>query len=296
LSLAVTTEPGVLYVVGTPLGNVEDISQRAIRILQEVDLVAAEDTRRTGRLLARLGIKKPMISYYQHNEQSRCALLIRRMQAGQSIALVSDGGMPGISDPGQVLVQAAITADIRVVPVPGPTAAVSALVISGLGSERFAFEGFLPRSGTARQERLQELAMERRTMLLYEAPHRLVRTLKDLHASLGDRPAAVARELTKMHEECVRGSLRSLMSHFETSQPRGECVIVIAGQDPAVLTRTASSVSEDEVAALLRTCVQQGLSRSDAVRAVAKETGLPRRLVYQISLTLSGEAKRQDWS
>lgn len=284
-----SAKPGTLYVVGTPLGNMEDISQRAIRTLEEVDLVAAEDTRRTGLLLARLGIKKPLMSYYQHNEQSRCTPLIQRIQSGQSIALVSDGGMPGISDPGQVLVQAAIAANILVVPIPGPTAAVSALVVSGLPSDRFAFEGFLPRLGTARQGRLQELAMERRTMLLYEAPHRLLRTLEDLYTAMGDRPAAVARELTKLHEECVRGGLRSLIDHFERHQPRGECVIVLAGQGPSVSATAVASISEDEVEALLRDHVQQGLSPSDAVRVVVEKTGWPRRRVYQISLTLPGQ-------
>jgi 16S rRNA (cytidine1402-2'-O)-methyltransferase len=288
---AVKAEPGILYVVGTPLGNLEDVSRRATRILQEVDLIAAEDTRRTGNLLVALGIKTPLISYHRHNEKSRSALLVKKLQAGQSIALVSDGGMPGISDPGQVLVQAAVAADLRVVPIPGPIAAVSALVISGLAGERFAFEGFLPRAGTARQERLQELAVEKRTMLVYEAPHRLLRTLTDLHQTLGDRAAAVARELTKIYEECIRGTLRSLIGHFEENEPRGECVIVIAGLDPATSTDAVAAMTDEDIAALLRSRVQQGLSPSDAARAVAAETGWPRRRVYQISLSVVSDIK-----
>ncbi|NLN19328.1 MAG: 16S rRNA (cytidine(1402)-2'-O)-methyltransferase [Firmicutes bacterium] len=278
-------ESGVLYIVGTPLGNLEDISQRAVRILQEVDLIAAEDTRRTRNLLTALGIKTPMISYHRHNEKSRSELLVKKMQAGQSVALVSDGGMPGISDPGEALVQAAVAADLRVVPIPGPVAAVSALVISGLSTERFAFEGFLPRLGRARQERLKELAAEKRTMLVYEAPHRLLRTLTDLYQALGDRAAAVARELTKVHEECIRGTLRSLIEHFEENEPRGECAIVIAGLDSGTSVDSVTMTDED-IAALLRSRVQKGLTPSDAARAVAAETGWPRRRVYQISLSL----------
>ena len=283
-------DSGTLYVVGTPLGNMEDVSARAVRILQEVDLVAAEDTRRTGRFLAMLDIKKPLISYYQHNERARCAQLVERMRSGEKVALVSDAGMPGISDPGCLLIQAAIEAEIPIVPIPSATAAVVALVISGLDTERYVFEGFLPRAGKKRESRLRELAEERRTMVIYEAPHRLLQTLTDLCTVLGNRPAVVARELTKIYEECIRGNLCSLMDHFQATPPRGECVIVVAGKEAIASDHTAAdNISREDLATLLRARLQDGLSRRDAVRSVVTETGLPRRLVYQASLALGND-------
>lgn len=282
-------EPGTLYLVGTPLGNLEDITLRAQRILQEVDLVAAEDTRRTRRLLTHLGVKAPIVSYYRHNEKQRSAELVERIRQGVDVALVSDAGMPLISDPGSLLVSAALEAGVVVIAVPGPTAVTTALVVSGLDSQRYAFEGFIPRTSRERETRLAELAQEPRTMVIYEAPHRLLRTLTDLQRSLGNRAAAVARELTKLHEECVRGDISDLLRYFQAQPPRGECVVVVAGAkglapEPATLDRGA-------IARLLCESMESGQSRRDAVRIVSAETGLPRREVYQVSLTLPGERR-----
>lgn len=288
---------GKLYLIGTPLGNLEDITLRAKRILQEVDLVAAEDTRRAGLLLQHLGLSKRIISYHEHNERSRSEELVEMILQGVSVGVVSDAGMPGISDPGRLLVLAAVSSGIPVIPVPGPTAATTALVMSGLDSKRYVFEGFIPRSGKPRKDRLQELAQERRTMVIYEAPHRLRRTLADLHVVLGDRAAAVARELTKLHEECIRASIAELVRHFEITPPRGECVIVVAGMDstPGVVPHEDEARPDQNVTAqLLFAQMQRGLSRKDAVRVVATETGLPRREVYQVSLTVTSPTCPED--
>jgi 16S rRNA (cytidine1402-2'-O)-methyltransferase len=282
---------GVLYVVGTPLGNLEDITLRAQRILAEVDLVAAEDTRRTGRLLEHLGCRKPIISYYQHNERARTEDLVARIRKGESVALVTDAGMPGISDPGHVLISAALANGVSVVPVPGATAAATALVISGLPTDRFVFEGFLPRAGKERRERLSALATEERTIVLYEAPHRLLRTLADVHTNMGDRLAAVARELTKLHEECVRGSLTDLIAHFNERAPKGECVLIVGGRTVGVSDQVSAETMapESKVKELLFAAIEDGLSRKDAVKRVVDQTGLGHREVYQASLALSDE-------
>jgi 16S rRNA (cytidine1402-2'-O)-methyltransferase len=282
--------PGTLFIVGTPLGNLEDMTLRAIRTLREVDLVAAEDTRRTAKLLAHLQIQKSIVSYYQHNEQVRTEELVAQLASGKNIALVTDAGMPGISDPGAVLIAAALAANLPVVPIPGPTAATTALVISGLLTDRYVFEGFLPRSGKLRKERLAELGAETRTIVLYEAPHRLLRTLADLCAQLGERTVAVARELTKLHEECIRGSLSDVIAHFEATPPRGEFVVVISGRE---MSGESEEVSPQDLAqqlpSLLQAALQSGLSRRDAVKAVMQQTGLSRRDVYQASLALDIE-------
>jgi 16S rRNA (cytidine1402-2'-O)-methyltransferase len=283
---------GALFVVGTPLGNLEDMTLRAIRTLREVDLVAAEDTRRTAKLLAHLQIQKPTVSYYHHNEQGRTEDLIARLTAGTHIALVTDAGMPGISDPGAILIAAALAANIPVIPIPGPTAATTALVISGLPTDRYVFEGFLPRSGKPRKARLVELAAETRTIVLYEAPHRLIRTLNDLYDQLGERPVAVARELTKVHEECIRGTLCEVIAHFTAHPPRGEFVVVLAGKKAQGEEQEWGEDGERQLPALLRAALQAGLSRPDAVKAVMKQTGLPRREVYQASLSL--DASNED--
>lgn len=293
---------GTLYIVGTPLGNLEDITLRAKRVLGEVDLVAAEDTRRTGRLLAHLEIQKPIVSYYQHNERSRTEELIARLLAGTNIALVTDAGMPGISDPGYVLIKAALERNLPVVPIPGATAAATALVISGQPTERYVFEGFLPRSAKERQSRLQELIREHRTIVLYEAPHRLVRTLTDLLEQLGPRPAAVARELTKLHEECLRGTLAELLQHFQAQAPKGEFVIVIGPPEPqlqeaaslsAGVSAGDSQPDNADVERLLLTAMERGLSRKDAAKQVAAQTGIARRTLYQISLRLCNGNEQQ---
>lgn len=222
----------MLYLVPTPIGNLEDLTFRALRVLREADLIACEDTRTSGVLLDHYGITTPRTSYHDHNERRKAPELVARMQAGETVALVTDAGSPGISDPGFYLVRACLQAGIRVEALPGPTAFVPALVLSGLPTDRFAFEGFLP-AKKGRQGRLRALATEERTLVLYESPHRLVRTLNDLAEHLGaDRPAAVARELTKKFEEVARGTLGVLAAAFGARERiRGECVLVVGGAD-----------------------------------------------------------------
>ncbi|ESA32999.1 16s rrna methyltransferase [Leptolyngbya sp. Heron Island J] len=273
---------GTLYLVATPIGNLEDITFRAIRILKEADLIAAEDTRHTGKLLHHFQIETPQISYHEHNAQSRIPQLIEKLQMGQIIALVSDAGMPGISDPGYELVCACAEAGIIVSPIPGPAAVVSAISASALPSDRFTFEGFLPVKGKARTERLTQLAAESRTMVLYESPHRLLKTLADLQAHLGgDRRVTVARELTKRYEEFWRGTVDEAIEHFTTTEPRGEFTVAIAGHTPSPKT-----LSNDELLAQLKGLIAQGLSPSQASRQLADQTGVPKREIYQLSLSL----------
>ena len=273
---------GTLYLVATPIGNLEDITFRAVRILQEADLLAAEDTRHTGKLLHHFQIETPQISYHEHNAQSRIPQLIEKLRAGQTIALVSDAGMPGISDPGYKLVCACADAGIVVSPIPGPVAAVSAIAASALPSDRFTFEGFLPVKGKARTERLTQLATESRTMVLYESPHRLLKTLADLQTHLGgDRRVTVARELTKRYEEFWRGTISEAIEHFTTAEPRGEFTVAIAGYKPSPQT-----LSNDELLEQLKSLIVQGLSPSQASRQLADQTGVPKREIYQLSLRL----------
>ncbi|MGD0338160.1 MAG: 16S rRNA (cytidine(1402)-2'-O)-methyltransferase [Bacteroidota bacterium] len=220
---------GVLFIVATPIGNLGDITVRALEILKSVDLIAAEDTRTTKILLDHFEIKKPIISFYSYNEQRRVPDLIDKLEQGQSIALVSDAGTPGISDPAYSIVRAAIDADVPVVPIPGPTAFVAALVVSGLSADAFVFEGFLP-AKKGRQTMLKRLAKEERTVILYESPHKVLRTLADIQQYFGDRRIAVARELTKKFEEVLRGSVSSVLEHFSSRNIKGEFVIVIEGK------------------------------------------------------------------
>jgi 16S rRNA (cytidine1402-2'-O)-methyltransferase len=280
----VDPRPGHLYVVGTPLGNLEDISFRAVRILQSVDLIAAEDTRHTGKLLQHFQITTPQLSYHQHNRQGRIQVLLRHLQGQrQAVALVSDAGMPGISDPGQELIAACIDAGVPVVPIPGPTAAIAALCASGLASDRFVFEGFLPPKGKARRDRLTALTKEERTIILYEAPHRLIQTLTDLITVLGeDRSIALGRELTKRFEEFWRGCLGEALTHYQQQAPKGEFTLVVAGRD-----QTIPPVSEQTLQDELTSLLQQGLSRSEASRQLAHSTGQPRQLIYRLALNIT---------
>jgi 16S rRNA (cytidine1402-2'-O)-methyltransferase len=267
---------GTLYVVATPIGNLEDITLRALRTLKEVDLVACEDTRHTRRLLTHFAIGTPTISYHDHNARTRAPQLVERLEAGESIALVSDAGTPAISDPGYRLISSAAERGVRVVPIPGPSAAVAALSASGLATDAFLFAGFLPPKSGARRTRLSELKDERATLVLYEAPHRVAETLADMREILGDRHAVVARELTKLHEELLRGRLSELESALGPERRRGEIVLLVAGatDEPAAADETPVA---DRVAAL----EAEGLSRMDAIKRVAKERGLPKRDVYR---------------
>ena len=267
-----------LYLVATPIGNLEDITLRALRILKEVALIACEDTRHTRRLLNHFGIGTPTISYHDHNERARAPELVERLRQGASIALVTDAGTPGISDPAYRLVAAAITAGIRVVPIPGPTAFVAGLIASGLPTDTFLFAGFLPPRKMARRNRLTELREERATLVLYEAPHRIGETLCDALEILGDRPAVLARELTKLHEEFRRGTLAELQRRHETDPPRGEIVLLIGGRtadEPAASTASLA----DEVDQLA-----PAYSRNEALKIVARRRGITRRDAYRLYL------------
>jgi 16S rRNA (cytidine1402-2'-O)-methyltransferase len=276
---------GQLYIVGTPIGNLEDMSARAIQVLRVVDLIAAEDTRHTGHLLRHFQVSTPQISYHLHNTHLRVPQLLERLRQGQQLALVTDAGMPGISDPGYELVQACIREGIGVVPIPGPSAAIAALIISGLPTDRFCFEGFLPVKGKLRQLRLETLQTEDRTMVLYESPHRLRRTLVDLAEFMGsDRQIAIARELTKVHETVWRGGLADAIVFYHDHEPRGEFTLVLAGQPARPV-----SLHTTEIALEIQELLAQGLSRSQASRQVAQNNSLPRRQVYQLALSLADE-------
>ena len=291
--------PGTLYIVATPIGNLEDITLRALRILKEADLVAAEDTRHTRKLLSHFEIGTPLIAYHQHSDAGRAENLVRRLaDEGQSIALVTDAGTPGISDPGVELVRAAIESGVPVVPLPGASAALCALVGSGLPPARFAFEGFLPRTRSSRREKLRTLAQaETRTLLFYEAPNRTADTLAEMAQAFGpDRPVAVGRELTKKHEEFVRGTLGEVAAHFVASPPRGEITIVIAGPPEAPtapeLGAAEAPAEPDDVPTLLRAALASGLSERDAVRHVSTEHHLSRRDVYAEMLALKADTEQ----
>lgn len=280
---------GTLYIVGTPIGNLEDITQRALRTLREAAVIACEDTRQTRKLLHHFDIHTPTVSYHEHNKHTAGPALIRRLLAGDDVALVSDAGMPAISDPGEELVGLAIEAGIPVVPVPGPTAFVTGLVVSGMPTDRFVFEGFLPTRNKERRETLDRLKGERRTMILYEAPHRLLETLAELQQSLGERPMAAARELTKLHEEVVRGTPAELLSHFSAQPPRGEFVLVIQGAPVDAPAADLADLSPDTLARAVRELEEQGMDRKAAMKEVARRLGLRKRDVYQALLQSEDE-------
>ena len=274
--------PGTLYIVGTPIGNLEDMTFRAVRILQTVDMIAAEDTRHTGNLLQHFQIKASQLSYHDHNRHSRIPELLEYLGQGKAIALVSDAGMPGISDPGYELVKACIASGFPVVPIPGPSAVIAALTASGLPTEQFVFAGFLPSKGQERQERLEAIQTEFRTLIFYEAPHRLRQTLQDLAEVLSqDRQLVLARELTKLHEEFWRGSIGEAIAQHIEREPQGEYTLVVAGLPPA-----KPQLTEAELKNELQQIMAQGISRSQASRQLAKITSLPRRQLYQLALSL----------
>jgi 16S rRNA (cytidine1402-2'-O)-methyltransferase len=278
---------GTLVVVATPIGNLGDLSARATQVLREVDLILAEDTRHTGRLLAHIGSQVPQRSLHEHNEQQRTAEVLARLATGERIALVSDAGTPAVSDPGYRLVAACVAAGLRVEPVPGPSAVLAALVASGLPTDRFAFDGFLPRKGRARRQRLAELAFEPRTIVLFAAPHRVGNDLEDLAAALGpDRPAALGRELTKLHEEVRHGTLATLGATAGEGV-RGEVTLVIAGAPTSVL----ATPQDHELAARVAELVAAGSVKKDAIAEVARTAGVPKRTVYQAVLD-SAEQER----
>jgi 16S rRNA (cytidine1402-2'-O)-methyltransferase len=271
---------GVLYVVGTPIGNLEDMTYRGVRILGEVDLIAAEDTRAVQVLLNHYGIRRPLLSYFEGNEAERAAELCERLACGARVALVSQAGMPTISDPGYRLVRAAIEGGVRVEVIPGPSAALCALVASGLAPERFLFLGFPPRTEGRRREAFARLRAENATLVIYEAPPRVAATLEDLEAALGDREAAVARELTKLHEEVQRGRLSALHARYAAEPPRGEVTLVVAG---AAADERAPVIDITEE---VRRALAEGRPAREIAAELSLRTGKPRRAIYQLAISL----------
>ncbi|MCG9968771.1 16S rRNA (cytidine(1402)-2'-O)-methyltransferase [Pelotomaculum terephthalicicum JT] len=274
-------QKGTLYLCATPIGNLEDITLRALRVLREVDLIAAEDTRHTRKLLSRYDIHTPLTSYHEHNRQKKGGYLLDLLASGKQIALVTDAGMPGVSDPGTELVVSALKNNLKVVPVPGPSAGITALVVSGLPAGAFAFEGFLPAARKARRDKLAALSREPRTLIFYEAPHRLTATLADLQEVFGNRLMAAARELTKQHEEVVRGTVAEVLEHFRGKEPRGEFCLVLAGAAGELLETAEKTEVSLEPAEHVARLEAEGAGRKEAIRAVARAHGLPRREVYR---------------
>ena len=273
---------GTLYLCATPIGNLDDITLRVLETLKSVDLIAAEDTRHSIKLLNHFGIHTPMTSYHEYNRVEKARYLVEKLKEGMNIALITDAGTPGISDPGEELVRQCCEAGIALTSLPGPAACITALTISGLPTRRFCFEAFLPAEKKERQRILEELKTETRTIVLYEAPHRLVRTLRELLETLGDRQAAVCRELTKKHETALRTTLSEALSYYEAQEPKGECVIVLAG-------RTAGELKKEEQEAWrqmslnehLESDLAEGLDRKEAMKRVAKDRGTGKREVYR---------------
>ena len=271
---------GKLYLVATPIGNLGDLSSRAVDTLAAADFVAAEDTRVSLKLLNHFGLRKPLVSYHEHNQAAAGPAILSRLLAGETCALVTDAGTPAVSDPGEGLVALCAESGVEVLAVPGCCAAVSALAVSGLPTGRFVFEGFLPVEKRERRDRLAELAGEERTVILYEAPHRLRTTLADLAEVLGDRRVTLCREMTKLHEETIRTTLSAALTHYRESEPRGEYVLVLAGAGP----RAEGAVSLEEGVKMVLACRERGMRMSDAVRQTASDTGLGRNELYQAAL------------
>ena len=272
---------GTLYIVATPIGNLEDMTPRAAATFGSVDFIAAEDTRVTLKLLNHLGLKKPLVSYYEHNLKERGRYILDRIQAGENCALCSDAGMPAISDPGEVIVTDALAAGIRVVPVPAASACVTALAVSGQATGRFVFEGFLPTNLRQRRERLEQLKGEERTVIFYEAPHKLRMTLGHLQEAFGpERSITLARELTKLHEEVVKTTLGEAVEYYETNNPRGEYVLVMAGASPAETQPAHPTL--DEAAQKARELMEGGMSASAAAKQAAQNTPFGKSQIYRL--------------
>ena len=272
---------GMLYLVPTPIGNLGDISQRCRETLEQADFIAAEDTRVSLKLLNHLGLKKSLVSYFEHNKAFKGEKIVERILAGETCALVSDAGSPAISDPGEDLVKLCHEAGIVVCAIPGPCAAITALSISGQATGRFCFEGFLSTAKKSRKEHLESLVKEQRTMIFYEAPHKLVATLEDMAAVFGkDRPISLCRELTKLHEEVVRTTLGAAVEKYTQNAPKGEFVLIVAGAEP----EEKETASPEDAAARVQQLMEEGMSRKDAVKQTAKELNLPKNVVYDAAL------------
>ena len=274
---------GMLYLVPTPIGNLGDISQRCRETLEQADFIAAEDTRVTMKLLNYLGIKKSLVSYYEHNKAFKGNVILERIQAGETCALVSDAGSPAISDPGEELVKQCAEAGITVCAIPGPCAVITALSISGQSTGRFCFEGFLSTAKKSRREHLESLIKEQRTMIFYEAPHKLLTTLEDMAQVFGsDRPISLCRELTKLHEEVVRTTLGEAIAQYTENAPRGEFVLVVAGAPE----EAKEEATAEDAAAYVARLMEEGMSRKDAIKQTAKDLNLPKNAVYDAALNL----------
>ena len=276
---------GTLYLCATPIGNLEDITFRVLRILKEVDVIAAEDTRNSIKLLNHFEIHTPMTSYHEYNKFDKGRELVEQLRAGKNIALITDAGMPGISDPGEELVKMCAEAGITVTVLPGACACVTALTLSGLGTRRFAFEAFLPSDKKERQNVLEELKSETRTMIIYEAPHRLLKTLGELRDTLGNRRISVCRELTKKHETIFRTDLEAAIRYYETEAARGECVLVIEGRSREEMEKEKQAAWEQmTIAEHVALYEQQGIQHKEAMRLAAKDRGVSKRDIYQALL------------
>ncbi len=271
---------GTLYLVGTPIGNLSDFSQRAIKTLSEVDFIAAEDTRVSIKLLNHFGIKKPLVSYYEHNRVQSGAKILERILSGEDCALVTDAGMPAISDPGEDLVKICAEANVPVITIPSGTALVSALAVSGLPTQRFCFEGFLSTAKKSRIEHLNELKTEKRTMIFYEAPHKLLRTLTDMLEFWGDREIAICREITKLHEETLRTTFSGALAHFEEKNPKGEFVLVIRG----AVEEKEETMPIEEAVSLVLNLKKEGKPLKMACKEIAEQSGFSKNTLYDLAL------------
>ncbi len=268
---------GKLFLCATPIGNLSDMSERLINTLSEVDLIAAEDTRHTQKLLNHLGISKPQISYFEHNRRAKGEIIINELKSGKNVALVSDAGTPAISDPGEELVEMCGQEGIEVIPIPGPCAAISALIVSGLPTGRFVFEGFLPMNKKGRADRLSEIKNETRTLIFYEAPHKLLNTLADFLKYFGDRKITLCRELTKLHEQTMRTTVSAAHEYYSENMPKGEFVLVLEG---AAVTEDVNEWENTSVFEHYEMHIARGLSDKEAIKAVADERGVSKREIY----------------
>jgi len=274
---------GALYLVATPIGNLSDISERALKVMNEVDFIAAEDTRNTGKLLSCYGIQKPMVSYFEHNKRERGEIILERLKNGESCALLTDAGTPAISDPGEDLVRLCAENDVTVISIPGCCAVVNALALSALPTGRFCFEGFLSTNRNERFSRLEEIKNDRRTTVFYEAPHKLKKTLEDIFEVFGDRKISLCRELTKLNEEVIRTTIKEAMKLYEENEPRGEFVLVVEGaSDEAILSE--AFFSNMTVEEHLAHYMNEGMSKMDAIKKTAKDRGVPKSEIYDLMI------------
>lgn len=271
---------GILYLVATPIGNLEDITFRAIRILKEVDIIAAEDTRQTLKLLNHYEINRPLISYHRHNEEVKQEILIQKLKEGKNIALVSDAGTPVISDPGEVIVKEALKENIKIIPIPGACALITALIASGLDAKEFSFYGFLSLNKKIRKEKLQEIKKENKTIILYEAPHKLTATLKDLSEILENRKIVVARELTKIHEEFLSGGVSEILEKYP--EPKGEHIILIEGNKIKEETEEQKAINEMTIEEHYKYYEKQGFTKNEIIKKIAKDKGVSKNEIYQM--------------